>query len=92
MRGAMQQTLLQLKSNRFDVESASGFFTVKGLLRGTWTRYEDGTEELYLHNRLGINAASRLPLWEELTPEVKVTKNEDDKIIGIAVYKGAADA
>lgn len=52
---------------------------------GVWTVHDFGDSKLYLHQRLGIEVASTLAIWENLDAKIKVTKNESDRIIGIAI-------
>lgn len=84
----MTQTLLKITHSTFQVESPKGLVEVKNVQKGNWTKYEVGTEELYLHDQLSIVVATKLSLWEELNNNVKITINDKDKVIGFAVRKG----
>ena len=85
----MTQTLIKIIHSTFKVATPKGLAEVENLQKGTWTKYEVGTEELYLHASLGIAAATKLCLWEEVSSDLKVTRNEKDKVVGLAVRKGA---
>ena len=55
---------------------------IKDVESGTWYKYSFDTSEMFLHERLGLEVAAALAIWDDLK-ELKVTRNEHDKIIGI---------
>lgn len=85
----MTQTLLKITHSTYSVETPEGVTEVKNVQKGNWTKYEVGTEELYLHDKLSIVVATKLSLWEELNGNIKVTRDDKEKVIGLAVRKGA---
>lgn len=60
--------------------------TLENLELGKWKRseYANGSK-LFLHETLGLEAATKLSVWEDATPVAKVTKNLDGHIVGVAV-------
>lgn len=68
--------------------SPAGKVEVKEILTGSWTLYSVDKEVLILHSKLGIQAATVLCLWEDIREDVKVTRDENDKVIGVAVRNG----
>ena len=56
---------------------------LKDVESGNWYLYTDEKSEMYLHERLGLEAATSLCLWED-RGLLKVTKNEYDHVVGIA--------
>lgn len=79
---------LTVTSPTFTLKSRDGKVTVEKVLTGPWTKYSVGTEELYLHSKLGVESATTLCLWEDVNDSLKVTRDEDDKVVGVAVKKG----
>jgi hypothetical protein len=61
--------------------------TVQNVEKGKWYVHSTKDATIYLHNTVGIEAAMKLFLWEELPKvdksTVKVAKNLDGKTIGI---------
>lgn len=78
---------LNVTSPSVTLKSRGGKVTVKEVLTGPWTKYSVGTEELYLHSKLGVDTATALCIWEDLNDDLKVTRDENNKVVGVAVRR-----
>lgn len=58
---------------------------VENVLPGAYVKFGWGNAWLYLHVPLSVEVATTLSIWEDLRYGIKITKNESDKVIGIAI-------
>lgn len=71
--------------------SPDGTLKVAGAKAGTWRIIRLGRSEMYLHNKLSVEVASSLSIWEDVANTgagaVKITRDENYEVVGIAVRK-----
>ncbi len=64
-------------------------FDVKNPEEGTWNVHKTPNADIYLHNTVGIEAAMKLFVWEDLTTQsnrqVKTTSNLQGRVVGVVV-------
>ena len=54
---------------------------------GHWRVYSVRRSKIFLHERLSLEVATSLAVWEDLDKDVKITKSENDTVIGIALRR-----
>lgn len=71
--------------------SPDGRLKIDGVKSGTWRIIEIGGARLFLHDKLSVEVASALSIWEEQADtglgSVKLTRDENDEVVGIAVKR-----
>jgi hypothetical protein len=57
--------------------------------QGTWKIHHAPNAKIYLHDSVGIEAAMKLFIWEDLEvsnlAQVKVTSNQNGRVVGVVV-------
>lgn len=80
---------MQVEDEEFT--SPDGRLKIKGAKPGTWNVIQVGGAKMYLHDRLSVEVASTLSLWEDLANvgngSIKITRDENYDIVGIAVRR-----
>lgn len=80
---------MQVESEEFI--SPDGRIKLSGAKSGTWKVIRVGGAKMYLHDRLSVEVASTLSIWEDLSntgsDPVKITRDENYDIVGIAVRR-----
>ena len=77
---------IQVESEEFI--SPDGRIKLSGAKPGTWKVIQVGSAKMYLHDRLSVEVASTLSIWEDLPDTcrpVKITRDENYNIVGIAI-------
>jgi len=88
------EPMKQMTSNSMQVEdefvSVDGKVKLPGAKVGTWKVISVGQSKMYLHSSLSVEVASSLALWEDVegfTDTVKLTRDIDGLIVGVAIRK-----
>lgn len=62
--------------------------TIKNPEKGIWNVHAASNAVIYLHNSVGIEAAMKLFIWEDLNvkrAQVKITSNQHGRVVGVVV-------
>jgi hypothetical protein len=80
---------MQVEGEEFT--SPDGRIKISGAKDGTWKVIQVGGAKMFLHDRLSVEVASTLSIWEDLANTgngpVKITRDENYDIVGIAVRR-----